>query len=109
MRFTINNMVISGYDGINDALMFVHNAYSRCYFNDKNDLPPDIFELEDNFVDEILDSGIQVFYFSGVPIGKRQLIDMLEMILLKYRIEYVDSLGRHLNDSQNIMFEEMMQ
>jgi len=109
MKFVYNDLVISGYESDSDVLMYVVNAYSRCKFDGDNDLPPGIYEIEDNLHDEIFDSGISVFHFKGVPIGRLQVVDMLELILMAYQIEYIDSTDRHQNNAQNVMFREMLE
>jgi hypothetical protein len=102
----INDLIIGGYEGNNDILIFVNEAYRRCLHVGQ---PPEYFELEDNISDVIHDSGFGTFLLKGVPISRFEIVDMLELILMELKIEYIDSMGMHQNDAQNIMFEEMLE
>lgn len=104
----LNNLTISGYDGSNDIRIFLSEAYKRCLSASMGD-PVDFYEFEDNFSDIIIETGLIYFDFKGVTINRYELGVLLEDIILnEFKIEFINSFGRHVNDSQIIMFEELI-
>ncbi|MCX8074131.1 MAG: hypothetical protein N2749_00905 [Clostridia bacterium] len=104
----MSNLIMSGYDGTNDIYIFIREAYRRCEGAFVGE-PIDFYEFEDNLIDVIIDSKIIFFTFKGFMINKYEINEMLEDIILnEFRIEFTNSFGEHKNNSQIIMFEEMI-
>lgn len=94
------------YYSSDDIEYYLVNAYSQASFNGNI---PNFWEIFDAFQDQILATDKRSFCYDDLVLFRGEITDdLLEYILINMKCEFISMLGQHINDCQNILFEEMM-
>lgn len=93
---------------LEDITFYINRAYRQCYFDDSS---PDLYELTDNLIEEVLLSERNAFSFNGMVIGKSELFEpyFVEFMLKDFLFQHVGSNGEEVCDCQNILIQEMIE
>jgi F0F1-type ATP synthase alpha subunit len=96
---------------IDDLEFHVLEAYRILAELKADDEPfvPEILELEDLFMDLILQTELKVFNYKDYLISIYEIkYGILEDILMNMKFEFISIIGEHVGECQKVMYEEMM-